>query len=170
MTVEIISWSISTKVWDRAGIELATPWSAVRHASVARHVTDCATRPGLVWYNNLGIFRCTYLRVSVYNLKKNIVFFCPKILFYFNKQCRPWWNAALCGISSGSSLFLKVPVWVVSCFLVKGFTGLYFLRVRNRKIILYFPIKTYAVGTQKNLLNETVLLRTQNICLKLHSL
>ena len=34
------------KVWDRAGIELATPGSAVRHASVARHVTDCATGPG----------------------------------------------------------------------------------------------------------------------------
>ena len=46
MTVEIISWSISTKVWDRAGIELATPGSAVRNVSVARHVTDCATRPG----------------------------------------------------------------------------------------------------------------------------
>ena len=28
------------------GIELATPGSAVRLASVARHVTDCATRPG----------------------------------------------------------------------------------------------------------------------------
>ena len=35
------------KVWDRTGIELATPGSAVRHASVARHVTDCATRPGM---------------------------------------------------------------------------------------------------------------------------
>ena len=46
MTVEIISWSISTKVWDRAGIELATPGSAVSFASVTRHVTDCATRPG----------------------------------------------------------------------------------------------------------------------------
>ena len=45
MTVEIISWSISMKVWYRARIELATPGSAVRHASVARHVTDCATRP-----------------------------------------------------------------------------------------------------------------------------
>ena len=42
MTVEIVSWSISTKVWDRAGIELATPESAVRLASVARHATDCA--------------------------------------------------------------------------------------------------------------------------------
>ena len=30
---------------DRTGIELATPGYAVRHASVARHVTDCATRP-----------------------------------------------------------------------------------------------------------------------------
>ena len=27
-------------------MELATPGSAVRRASVARHVTDCATRPG----------------------------------------------------------------------------------------------------------------------------
>ena len=46
MIIEIISWSISTKVWDREGFELSTPWSAVRLASVARHVTDCATRPG----------------------------------------------------------------------------------------------------------------------------
>ena len=44
MTVEIISLSISTKVWDQAGIELATPGSAVSFASVTRHVTDCATR------------------------------------------------------------------------------------------------------------------------------
>ena len=45
MTVEIISRSISMKVWDGAGIELATSESAVRLASVARHVTECATRP-----------------------------------------------------------------------------------------------------------------------------
>ena len=47
MTVEMISGSISTKVWDRAGIELATPGSAVRLTSVARHVTDCAMWPGI---------------------------------------------------------------------------------------------------------------------------
>ena len=29
----------------------------------------------------------------------------------------------------------------------------------------YFSTKTYVVGTQKNHLNETVLLSTQNICL-----
>ena len=33
------------KVWDQAEIKLATPGSAVRLASVARHVTDCAMRP-----------------------------------------------------------------------------------------------------------------------------
>ena len=37
MTVENISRSIYRKVWDRAGIELATPGTAVRHASVVRH-------------------------------------------------------------------------------------------------------------------------------------
>ena len=50
MTAENISWSISTKVWDRAGFELATAGSAVRLVSVVRHVTDCAMRPGnITW-------------------------------------------------------------------------------------------------------------------------
>ena len=39
MTVKIISWLISTKVWDRAGIELVTRRTAGRHASVVRHAT-----------------------------------------------------------------------------------------------------------------------------------
>ena len=37
-------------------MELATPGSAVRHASVARHVTDCATRPG--WSFETYISHC----------------------------------------------------------------------------------------------------------------
>ena len=36
--------------------------------------------------------------------------------------------------------------------------------VYNRKKISYFSTKTYVVGTQKNRLNEMVLLSTQNIC------
>ena len=44
ITIDVISWSISTKVWDRA----LAPESAVRNASVARHVTDWATRPYVV--------------------------------------------------------------------------------------------------------------------------
>ena len=50
MTVEIISWSISTKVWDRAGIELATPGSAVRLASV------CSTQQSSMRKESLGLF------------------------------------------------------------------------------------------------------------------
>ena len=41
------------------------------------------------------------------------------------------------------------------------------LGVRNRKIIVYFSTKTYVVGTQKNRLNETVLLSTQKHMLKI---
>ena len=55
MTVEIISWSISTKVWDKAGIKLRTPWAAVRQASVARHLSDCAMPPGK-WSQGRGQF------------------------------------------------------------------------------------------------------------------
>ena len=46
-TVEIISWSISTQVWDWAGTEPATPGPAVSPASVTRQITDRATRSGL---------------------------------------------------------------------------------------------------------------------------
>ena len=67
MTIEIISWSISTKVWDQAGIELATPGSAVRHASVDRHVTDCATRPGSIHIFNFIIKRVIKLMYTFLN-------------------------------------------------------------------------------------------------------
>ena len=47
MTLEMISWPISTKVWDWTKIKLVTPGSAVRHAFVARNVTDWATWPSI---------------------------------------------------------------------------------------------------------------------------
>ena len=37
-------------------------------------------------------------------------------------------------------------------------------RVRTKKFVFLFLDQTYVVGTQKNRLNETVLLSTQNIC------
>ena len=46
MEIEIISQSISRKVWDQARIKLATPGSAVKHVSAVRHVTDCTTPLG----------------------------------------------------------------------------------------------------------------------------
>ena len=38
------------------------------------------------------------------------------------------------------------------------------LRVHTKKYFSYFSAKPYVVGTQKNHLNEMVLLSTQNIC------
>ena len=37
-------------------------------------------------------------------------------------------------------------------------------RAYPKKIFSYFSTKTYVVGTQKNRLNETILLSTHNIC------
>ena len=45
-----------------------TPGSAVRHASVARHVTDCATRPGSFVIMRCVIkgMHCTYYICAIY--------------------------------------------------------------------------------------------------------
>ena len=51
--VELTFPTISTKVWDRAGIELPTPGSAVRHAFVVRYVTD-SSEPRLLEYMKQG--------------------------------------------------------------------------------------------------------------------
>ena len=60
------------KVWDRAGIELAIPGSAARLSSVARHVTDSATRPG----NSLNeTFLLSTLSVFKLLLKKIMQFY-----------------------------------------------------------------------------------------------
>ena len=46
------------KVWDRAGIELATPGSAVRH------VTDCAAQPGWNIRGNVCLFIYLFYQFS----------------------------------------------------------------------------------------------------------
>ena len=38
------------------------------------------------------------------------------------------------------------------------------LRVCSQTLIYFFSTKAYVVGTQKNRLNETVLMSTQNTC------
>ena len=71
MTVEIISWSFSSKVWDWAGIKLVTPGSSARHISAAWHVSNCAMRPRVS------------KKVYVYTKYpgKSIQIQCPVILF-----------------------------------------------------------------------------------------
>ena len=59
MTVEIISSMGPT------GIELATPGSAVRHASVARQVTDCNMRPCAIIESQFYIIDSLSLDVSL---------------------------------------------------------------------------------------------------------
>ena len=60
------------KVWDRAGMELATPGSAVRLASVARHVTDCATQTGQVLITRDLISKYRFKRLNYREVYKNI--------------------------------------------------------------------------------------------------
>ena len=57
------------------------------------------------------------------------------------------------------TLWLLGKTWI-------GISGLK-LRVRCENLIFLFLNQKYVVGTQKNRLNETVLLSTQNIMLKL---
>ena len=59
-------------------------------------------------YYKVRMVNCIYKGVTGYNFKKIMYF--SEDWFGLSKQCIPWWNAALCSISSGSSLFAKVPV------------------------------------------------------------
>ena len=127
MVIEIISWSISTKVWDQAWIELANPGSAVRHVSAAWHITDCTTQfignwPFLEFYK--GIIRklsCSFsynffVKLSLYNIihSKHCPFLWPKhsvimglhciILYMLNRHCFClWWS-----LTAQSTIFRHV--------------------------------------------------------------
>ena len=77
---ETISWLISTKVWDQAGIKLTTPGSAFRQSSVVRHGTDCATQPGLM--KHWGVLRWACTSMSESSLFVNSEYVC-------RTWCRP---------------------------------------------------------------------------------
>ena len=63
---------------DRTGIELATPGSAVRLISVGRHVTDCATRPGI---KSDGLYETTKPEVDqVLKCSAETVFYHAKMI------------------------------------------------------------------------------------------
>ena len=51
-----------------------------------------------------------HFKGSQAKISKVLCIYIPGDCFQPSKQCRHRWNAALCGISSGSSLFVKVPV------------------------------------------------------------
>ena len=73
--------------------------------------------PKYMWWT------CPYCMQWGHRLKplNYYVFMSLKIVFILNsKQCRPSWNATLCSISSGSSLFAKVHVMDLSILYAKG--------------------------------------------------
>ena len=51
----------------------------------------------------------------------------PEDCFDHNKKYKRWWNAAFCGISSGSSLFVEIPVYGIPAYKVGKET-----QIRNR--------------------------------------
>ena len=71
------------RVWDQAGIELATPGSAVRQVSAVRHVTNCATRPGVtvMRYHALTTVNIEDLSSMVFL----ILIICIMLLMFFFK-------------------------------------------------------------------------------------
>ena len=68
-------------------------------------------------------------------------------------------------------IFLRVPVKITVHVLSAGFQLSYHkiygfsLQCRKFRIIFFFAMKTYVVTPRQNRLDETVLLRSQNICL-----
>ena len=81
MTVEIFSWSISTKVWDQAGIELASPGSAVRFACVLLP-TQCSFSKSVLSHENcmshsMSKLSGTYTYPFFGHIVKNV--FCNRI-------------------------------------------------------------------------------------------
>ena len=62
------------------------------------------------WCKKYGIFHFVFYGAA----NKISIKWCISITedcLYLIKQCRPWWNAILSSISSGSSLFAKEPVY-----------------------------------------------------------
>ena len=98
------SRSISTKVWDRARTELETPESAVKRASVVRHISNFATRSGqvyqslwaqLLWYK-LANFHPTLQEWSMTGLVLHITrMFCYTNFFLsFTKDRFPYYRVS----------------------------------------------------------------------------
>ena len=66
---------------------------------------------------------CINLGVTGYTFQKKVVFSFSEDRLCLSKQCRPWWNAAICGISSGASLFANLKVTVKRFLVYEGLNG-----------------------------------------------
>ena len=97
MTIEIISCSISTKVWDWAGIELTTPGSTVGLA------TDCADDPSKFTRNVkpyfsyksdllsvvIGLF-WVIIHIYTFVCLFDLILYVPPTIFQLNRDRSSW--------------------------------------------------------------------------------
>ena len=104
-----------------------------------------------------------------------------KVVYLYEKIVESLiWAWAVCLGMFGRQLEFKIlehlPLCVFCCQILQVFfvsflqishdyAGLQIRVCIGKKKFLYFSFKTYVVGTEKNRLNETVLLSTQNTCL-----
>ena len=111
MHIDTISMELSIWYFKGLSVKLSIKW----HISV----------PVLFLSHQLYIhIETTSKKLSIFYFKGllvkillNAVFLSLKIVLNLSKQWRPWWNAALCGISSESALFAKYlltrnPEWI----------------------------------------------------------
>ena len=103
--------------------------------------------------------------IFVWNLQKNILFAIEN-----RAEFRPQ-NRVIKSPESTYLLHMSLHFkWCIKLFIAL-FTlcqvtevNIMLLRVLTKKLFSYFSTKPYVVGTQKNRLNEAVLLSTHNIC------
>ena len=117
MHIHRLAWAFAGRTYHIVGNHMlrlicASTWDFGTHSICLKSQFNPFETNGIFYKatNNRGrMVYCIYWGVTGYNFKRNIVFFLK--INCLSKQCRYWWNAILCGISSGSSLFAEVSVY-----------------------------------------------------------
>ena len=65
------------------------------------YITLCVLMDSSIWLDTINL---GWLIVFIKGSWDDDIFQSLKVVLSLSKQCRPWWNAAYCSISSGSSL------------------------------------------------------------------
>ena len=128
-----------------------------------------------------------YLKASQVEFFQIMLISVPDGCFNHSKQCRPWWNAAFCSISPGSTLFVKCLVilllWIIcliyvlclSCFHVCSLLPRGHLKGKGLPLgsclwcllwFCYFPIWYPGTGVVLNCIDSWSLLSFLLSCIK----
>ena len=170
MTVEIISWSISTKVWEQVEIEIATPGSAVRHTSVARHVTRSGVNDFSRQHFQMHFFHSrrrvkinSYAKISIEKTVYNFQTF--TIVYLFLETVGGGWAEARDygeHHEERTRTQSKIGMLPLSTFIGADFVCLFYL-------ILYVPVNSFLVMPGQVFLVQPVLSNDKCVLLKDHN-